>query len=385
MSISQKTKRYTPFVDYIPAEVRENKTWEIVYYAIDPCSGNLTRARNRVKPLKNIRDRRKLAKNMVLQINKRLDRGWNPFIDEKNHKGFTRFKVVSRIFLERTQKQVNSNDKRQDTYRTYKSFINNIKIYLEEVDEEDIFCIKFTPDLVRDFIDYIYYDRDNSARTRNNYLNFVKTFSDWMILHGYLNLNPTQRIEPFPKTKKIRFVFPHEVRIEIFEYLKSKSSGYYVLCLLCYYCLIRRTELTKLKVRDVFLKNGTIYISSNVAKNKKSLPVTIPNAILHTLAQHIRKANSSDFLFSKNYLPGTNPINPKKISDEWRKIRTAMKLPTFYQWYSLKDTGITNLLRAGVPLIAVRDQARHQSSVQTDAYTPKEILKANESIRNAKI
>lgn len=385
MSTSQKTRNYTPFVDYIPAELKENQTWEIVYYAIDPLSGKLKRARNRVRPLKNLRDRRKLAKKMALEVNKRLDRGWNPFIDENENKTFTRFKTVCRLFLERVQKQVNSHDKRPDTLRSYKSFIENIKIYLEEIEEDDIFCLKFSPELVRDFIDYIYYDRDNSARTRNNYLNFIKTFSDWMIRQGYLTVNPTLRIEPLPKKKKNRVVIPDETRKEIFEYTKSKSHGYYVICLLCYYCLIRRTELTKLKVRDVFIKNGTIYISSETAKNKKSLPVTIPDTIINTLADHIKKANKKDYLFSENYQPGPKPMNPKKISDEWQKVRKVLSLPPAYQWYSLKDTGITNLLKAGVPLIAVRDQARHHSSMQTDEYTPKEILRANESIKTARI
>ena len=92
-----------------------------------------------------------------------------------------------------------------------------------------------------------------------------------------------------------------------------------------------------------------------------------------------------DYLFSESYLPGAVQLAPKKISDEWVKIRTALKLPKKYQWYSLKDTGITNMLKAGVPTIAVRDQARHHSIIQTEAYTPKEILKANVDIKSVKI
>ena len=113
---------------------------------------------------------------------------------------------------------------------------------------------------------------------------------------------------------------------------------------------------------------------------KKKLDVLIP-----FLVNHLKNAEMGDYLFSNNYLPGRNKLPPKKISDEWVKVRTALNLPKKYQWYSLKDTGITNLLKAGVPPIAVRDQARHHSITQTEAYTPKEILKANVDIKSVQI
>ncbi|WCC47671.1 hypothetical protein [Tenacibaculum finnmarkense] len=36
MSKLQNCATLTPFFNYIPAELKENKVWEIVYYAIDP-------------------------------------------------------------------------------------------------------------------------------------------------------------------------------------------------------------------------------------------------------------------------------------------------------------------------------------------------------------
>lgn len=167
--------------------------------------------------------------------------------------------------------------------------------------------------------------------------------------------------------------------------MKDENPNYLVLCLVCYYCLVRRTELTKLKVRDVILKNSVIYIDSSISKNKKSAAVTIPDKLVPYMVEHLKTANLSDYLFSTDFIPGDKQLAPKKISDEWVKIRNALNLKDKYQWYSLKDTGITNLLRSGISLIAARDQARHHSSMQTDAYTPKELIKANEDIRIANI
>lgn len=386
MSTTQKTKTTRSYIDFVPAELRENKRWEIIYYVKDPYTDKLKRKANRVRPMKNKTERRKLAKRMILEINRKLERGWNPFLNSSEAKGFMKFTDACKLFLRRTEKEVKSNDKRYDTLRSYRSFINNITNYLIEIGEENMFVIKFSSDLVRDFLDVVYYDRENSARTRNNYLNFINTLSEWLIKHNYISKNPTTRIELIPSKTKTRIVIPDNTKNEIFKKLKEINPSYFVLCLVCYYCLVRRTEITKLKVRDVMIKNGILYVEKEASKNKKSMPVTIPDALVPYLVEHLKSANSSDFLFSEdNYIPGKSRLAPKKISDEWSKLRKTMNLPREYQWYSLKDTGITNLLKAGVPLIAVRDQARHHSSLQTDAYTPKEILKANENIKTVVI
>ena len=385
MSTTQKSKTATLFIDYVPAELRENKRWEIIFYVINPYTEKLKRKAKRVKPLKSITERRKLGKRMVLAINNKLERGWNPFLNSNEAKGFITFFAACDLFLKRTLKEVANDDKRKDTYRSYKSFITNIKNYLIEIGEAEMFVIKFNDVIVRDFLDVVYYDRDNTARTRNNYLNFIKTFSEWLIKHKYISNNPTTRIELLPTKTKKREVIPDNLLADIFNALKTTDSSYYVLCLVCYYCLVRRTEMTKLRVRDVLIKNGVLYIEKEASKNKKSLPVTIPDALIPFLADHVAKANSNDFLFSENFKPGVIKLKPKKISDQWSSFRKKMKFSSEYQWYSLKDTGITNLLRAGVPLISVRDQARHHSSIQTDAYTPREILKANENIKTANI
>ena len=385
MSTTQKIRNVISLVDFVPAELRENKRWEIIYYVKCPFENKLKRKANRVRPLKSITERRKLGRKMILEINRKLERGWNPILNESEARGFVKFTDASRLFIDRTKKEVKNYDKREDTLRSYKSFINNITNYLEEIKEKEMFVIKFKDELVRDFLDVIYYDRDNSARTRNNYLNFIKTFSEWLIRHKYISQNPTTRIELIPEKSKEREIIPDGTLKEIFKYLKKEKENYYVVCLICYYCLIRRTELTKLKVSDVILINGVIYVNKNVSKNKKSMPVTIPDVLVPYLAKHLKNAEMGDYLFSDNYLPGRTQLTPKKISDEWVKVRTALNLPKKYQWYSLKDTGITNLLKAGVPPIAVRDQARHHSIIQTEAYTPKEILKANFDIKTVKI
>lgn len=389
MSKLQNQKKLTPFIDYIPAELKENKTWEIVYYAVDPFESNiekrLKRKRNRVKPMKNITERRKYAKRIIAELNNKLRSGWSPFIAEQNTKSFAKLNDVIKIFLEQTEQQIKKGVLRPDTLRAYKSYTNNFKIYLKDINKEDCFVNSFDENLCRGFLDVIFYDRKNSARTHNNYLTFIGVFSRWMIKRKYINIDFAVNISKIKESDKIRIIIPKIDREKIFNHLKIENKNYHALCLTTFYCFIRRTELTKLRVSDVILSNGIISIPAEVSKNNKSQIVTIPHEFIPVLTNHLRKAKNTDFLFSAdNFKPGSKKLDPKKISDYWLKIRKDLTFNKRYQWYSLKDTGITNLLQLGIPPVDVRNQARHYSIKQTEQYIPKTILKPIGSIQFAK-
>lgn len=384
MSTTQKSFKATEFIDFIPAELRETKTWLVVYYVKNPFTEKLEMVRHRVKPLKSITERRKLGKRLAANINKKLYAGWNKFIDESSTKSFTKVFDVFDVFIRQTEKKLKKQSIRKDTLRSYKSFVSNLKSYLSEHHKGDIHVNEWKESMLREFLDEIFYDRDNSARTRNNYLGFLKTISLWMIKRKYINVDPTINIERVKESLKKRVVIPKKDREIIFNYLKKENHSYFVLCISAFYTLIRRTEFTKILVSDIYMKNGIINIREEVSKNGKEQVVTIPKELSFVLANYISKAEKNDFLFSDNdFKPGKIQMSPKKISDKWAKVRAKLKLSNRYQWYSLKDTGITNYLLLGVPLIDVKNQARHYSIKQTEAYTPKEILKSIDNIQKA--
>lgn len=386
MSTTQKSSKVSEFVDFIPAELRESKTWLVIYYVKNPFTDKLEMVRHRVKPLKSITERRKLGKQIAANINKKLYTGWNKFIDESKTKSFTKVTTVFETYIKQTEQQVKKQVIRKDTLRAYKSYISNLKNYLIDNQKEQMFVNDWKEELIRTFLDEIFFERDNSARTRNNYLRFIKSFSLWLMRKKYINTDPTINIEKLKETTKKRVIIPKKDRDIIFNYLKKENYGYFVLCLTALHTLIRRTEFTKILVSDVYMKNGIINIREEVSKNGKEQAVTISKELSFILAKHISNANNSDFLFSENkYKPGNIQIQPKKISDEWAKIRKKLKLNNRYQWYSLKDTGITNYLQLGLPLIDVKNQARHHSIKQTETYTPKNIIKSIENIKNANL
>jgi len=375
------------FVDYIPAELHINKEWEIVYWAFNPYKlpePGLDRKRNRVKKLKSITERKKLGKRTCININERLQSGWNPFLENKNSKELTSFKDAVNVYIKHITLEYKEGNLAKDTFGTYTSKLKGIGEYLEDNDKGNIFCFQFDKQLISTYLDYRRYELGNSARTRDNYMTFIHTLCNWMVDKNYMSKNGCDSFKKIDKKVKKRIIISPAIRERIFDYYKHKNPNYLIFCMTCYYCLVRRTELSKLTVDDISIKNKTLYIHAEDAKMNKSAHVTIPERLAILLAVHIKDAKKTDYIFSENnYSPGNTRFKPNRSTSNWRRMRDKLKLDFNIKWYSLKDTGITDLITAGVDLISVRDQARHQDIKQTNEYIPKSMKKANHEILNS--
>jgi len=94
----------------------------------------------------------------------------------------------------------------------------------------------------------------------------------------------------------------------------------------------------------------------------------------------IYEAPSNYYLFSDDFMPGDKYKDSKQFRDFWLKLRKTLNFPDNYQFYSLKDTGITDMFnKTGNPLL-VRNQARHHSISITDKYTDKSNTSGNKTI-----
>ena len=118
-----KTTKIAPkriaFIDYKPAELRDNKSWYIEYYAKNPLTEKLDRFRNRVPKMKSVQERRKYAKKMILTINQKLESGWSPFFENPNNQ-YKSLEDSFSLFLKQLEKEVKDGIKRPDTLRSWK-------------------------------------------------------------------------------------------------------------------------------------------------------------------------------------------------------------------------------------------------------------------------
>ena len=373
------------FIDFIPAELRVNKDWLVIYYYKNPVTQKLQRFRICVPSHSIYSERIKLGKRIANAVNDKLNNGWSPFnnIEEViRHKTFENATLEFRSYL---KKQFEDGCLRADSVRTYNSNLNLLQQYIIEQKIEITFALQINKQLCMQYLDWIYLDRKSSARTRNNHLIFLRLFCNYLLQRGILAENPTTGIKNLKKTAKKRINIPADVRLKIKNELLTWDNGYYCLCMTIYYCMIRNTELRKLKVENINFNNNTILIPDSISKNNKTESVTIPSPLMEILLKHCKDSKETDYLFSsKDFMPGSKQMAIRKIQYAWEKLRYKLEFKKEYQFYSLKDTGITDLFLCGIPSLKIRNQARHSSVEITELYTPKN-TESDETIRNSNL
>ena len=359
--------------------LREGTEWYIEFYCFDPAQGKLRRKKIKINRIKSIGKRRAYAREVMGRITTQLQRGWNPWIAQ-DIGDLHLFSDVCDSYERYIDKMYSSGNYRKETYVGYKSYLRNLLGY---IDEHPIYYMyQLDRAYIVEFLDYIFIDRDNGGQTRNNYLSWLSNFCGWAVDKCYLTTRPTDGIPYIDKKhlRKKRQVIPTNIVKQISLYLKQNDPYFLLACQLLYNCFIRPVEMTRLRVGWINIKAGTITIPADAAKNRETQVVTVPKKVLaHAIELGTFHAASQDFLFSIDLRPGDHQVDPVIFRHHWGVVRKALNLRPEWQFYSLKDTGITEMLDRNIASIAVRDQARHSSLAITEVYT-RHLQRANEQV-----
>ena len=376
MPKNNKQSPIIPMVAFKPAELRIGTDWLIVYYAKDPQSDKLVRFRNRVPKMSNKKERLRFAQKMKDTLNEQLYSGWSPYMGN-----LTEVKTIDYCFdyyLKTLSKELSDGVKRKSTYNNYKYFITAFTEYLSIYQKNVKFISDISTLICDHFLDRIYIEKEKSARTYNFYLMCMRTFFNFCLSKGFIKESPVKKTKTKSIKEKTRVVLNEKEKAKL-ALLKEENFHFYVFCMTTYYCFIRPNELKKLKVENVNIEKNYITIPSSISKNRKTENVTIPNIFIEELKEHIGKASKDLFLFGKKFVPGKQAVT--NLFYHWENVRKKYGFRKEVQFYSLKDTGITDMLNAGVPAIKVRDQARHSDLKITEIYTARN-NSADETVKN---
>lgn len=381
MSIRQKN---ASLMQYREAVLYEGeKEWFVYYYATDPAVKKLSRKKIKLNHIKSIKDRRAAAKRIIKAINKKLAAGWSPFVEVGAEKCYA-------FVFEALDKWLLYREKEAETHsmRSYKSFVRRLKEQLLKRDKGPTMqMIEFTPGTASIIMEDLREDPKISLRTWNNYLSMYCTIFNWMIEHNYTNHNPFIHIKKVPrkKIKKNRRPLTAMECLELERFLTDNGyTNYLAMCYLCYYCCIRPNEISLLKVSDISIKEQCVYISEDIAKNDNSSVRVIPDAAIWVFKKLDLTAPPNYFLFgfNKQFSPSPRRAEGREIARFWNDvIRKELHWPMELQFYSLKDTGITQLLEDGVAPNYVQGQADHSSLSITSIYASKVNKEAREQLR----
>jgi len=372
-------------LQFTPPQLYTGKEWYVGFYAYDPALNRMRRKKIKINFIQKVGERREYAKGLIRRLNSQLEKGWNPWIESTNGKAYHLLDDVFVQYRRFLDKMFADDIYRKDTYDSYSSYLRNVEKWNISRKERVTFIYQFDSTFVQQFLDHVYLERNNSPQTRNNYLIWLGTFSSWLVQNRYLKTKPTEELQLFGKKsirKKREIISDTDMR-RIRDYISKKNKHYLLACYVLFYCFIRPKEMSMIKIEHISLSRQTLFIPDNNSKNRRDGTVTLPAKVIQLMIDlNIFDNPGSYYLFSDNFMPGIDYKSEKQFRDYWsRTLRKALNLPSTLKFYSLKDTGITSMLKS-YPSLTVRDQARHSTILMTDIYTPHDIQTANEMIKN---
>lgn len=407
---------------YLPAVLRQNSMgWYIEYYAYNEISQSLERKRVRVnrerKRARTFAEFRSITTQMIIRINCRLAGGWSPYaitdttqvvqvvpMQAAQPQGVpvtTTIPLPSSSFTQSSMPVqptddgsilmtemierfigVKKRDLTENTMRSYKSFCNGLKKWILQK-HTDLRSNQFTRRLAVEYMDYVlegnnankngkarkHEDGTVSNRTYNNNLKQGRALFSWAVEKCYCEENPFEKIKTKREEIKTRVLIPEEWRKKIREYFEKTNPQYLIICELVHTSLIRPVEISRLQAYMVNINESCIELPATITKNHKERRARLSEEQKEMLNRHLTGAQPNDFLFAdKCWRCGKVAMSSHTYGNVWEAMRKDIGLPQEMQLYSLRDTGINGMLKAGIDPLSVMQAADHSDLSMTTRY-----------------
>lgn len=346
------------------------KRWYIDFYILDPASNQMRRKKYMLSRYKTAKARKEMARQKISWIVEEVQNGWNPFVKARTTREFSKWETVLSRYKEYLLAAGRKGLLKDKTVYDYQSRIKNFEQFLDETDIHLTYIYEFDRQLCVEFLDYLYFDKDVSAVTRNGYRTWLSTFASWLIDKEYISKdsNPVADIKQMREEEKKREPLTKAALAAMREHLTSQNPHFLLACYIEYYVNIRPDEMRFLKIGYIDIQNCIVTLPGKFAKNRKRQEVTVPKKVLKLMIDlGIFNSPSQYYIFGPDLRPSTEQVAVNRFRQEWAKMRKALGWPDCYQFYSLKDTGISeNIDKYG--LLTARDQARHADAATTNRY-----------------
>ena len=321
---------------------------------------------------KTAREKLLAAQKVADEVNAKLGGGWTPLHETEDGRLYTPISELREKFLLAKERE----GVRPSTMLNYTSFTHLFLEWCEDTGRAKKYSGTFLrADAVR-YMDYIM-EKGNGNRSYNNTVKALRCFFNWSLEHCYCKENPFEKIKLLPKQRKKRILIDKETRARITDYFARTKPQMLLVAMLVYSSAIRPKEIANIQLKHINLAKHYILIEETNAKNHKARCATISKEItayLVPLMQRYTDINYYLFGVGQQMEPAPKQARNNYFAKNWNKMREALGLPMEMQLYSLRDTGLTDLLHAGVDQLTVQHHADHSSisiqNIYTDHYDP---------------
>lgn len=352
------------FLEFRPARVVHGKETYVSYYVVDPVTDSLKRMRVRCNHVKGSRERMRYASALCSEINRKLYSGWNPLTgvnpEEKRNR---KLSAAAREYCLR-----HSRNLRPDSQRSYRSKLKQFLDWCQRRGVDSWLSSRFTMQLATEFLTEYDNGGRRSACSFNDMLRFLKSMFGEFTAAGLSRSNPFESFQPRRRERKHRTIIPKHDRKRILDYFLRRNMPEYIAPIrLCFRYLVRPKEILMLRIGDIDFDRNLLRVPPEVSKNHEERIIALSYDVMRYF-NTLQDFPSDQYVFSTDFKPGNRLYTTRNLFSVWYRMREDLLLPSTYHFYSLKDTGITEMLESGMPSKFVRDLAGHKSLAMTERY-----------------
>jgi integrase len=375
----KRTRTGAAFIlGYVPPQYHDNPSGAYIdYYVKHPATGVLKRIRVKWNRVRDPIQRKLYAHKYMIAITHKLQEGWTPW----DALGNDHYSTIEEV-LDRWD-NVKAKSLRHSAAYSYMSLSAILREWLRDQGLLKSSVLGFNRAVVAGFLSYVLEKRRVTNRTYNNYLVFVSMIGKWMVENNILQTSPVQHFKKKKEERKSRTYLSDSERRQMMDWIQKNEPNFLFPCLFIFGTLIRPGELRRLRLHHLDLERQVVMLPAEETKTGIERTPAIPDwmaAMLRTF--DMRSLPSKSYLVSNNFLPGEQQLSRNALNRVWVRMRNDLDWDTQRQLYSLRDTGIIQLLRDGVDLLHVMQQAGHTEVATTNQYLKHAFPKGPAEVRS---
>jgi len=256
------------------------------------------------------------------------------------------------------------------TVQNYTLDVQKLIAYLESR-EMTLGPLQITSTQIQEFIYEI--AKEINPRTQSRLISGLRSFYDYLIFENYLNSNPLERIEApkigrkLPDTLSVNEI---DLIVSVIDLSESNGERNRAIIETLYSCGLRVSELTNLKISDLFFEEGFIKVTGKGDK-QRFIPISpLTQKYINLYKDQVRVAMKIEAAFNDTLFLNRRgkQLTRAMIFTIVKTLGEKAEIQKNISPHTFRHSFATHLLENGADLRAIQMMLGHESITTTEIY-----------------
>ena len=256
------------------------------------------------------------------------------------------------------------------TVQNYTLDVQKLIAYLESR-EMTLGPLQITSTQIQEFIYEL--AKEINPRTQSRLISGLRSFYDYLIFENYLNSNPLERIEApkigrkLPDTLSVNEI---DLIVSVIDLSESNGERNRAIIETLYSCGLRVSELTNLKISDLFFEEGFIKVTGKGDK-QRFIPISpLTQKYINLYKDQVRVAMKIEAAFNDTLFLNRRgkQLTRAMIFTIVKTLGEKAEIQKNISPHTFRHSFATHLLENGADLRAIQMMLGHESITTTEIY-----------------